>query len=265
MDNLPPETNINMDVPDERDWHYELVFGVDGQPVQFPRSKLVVNNQWIDPFLWMSCSRQGIDHIVSAQHILLDLPKKYTIDQIWRMAVSDKPEIESQWDTLQAGLKQAKNLGIIAGFQQISTVEEYKQAVDRGWYVYTWSMNGNWNKVRDEKIYGIRENGSVGHIFAKFTYDDKGMIDLNSYGAENGYFLFPWELFDTTFTKYAIIPIQDIDAILLYKKRIMENITIESARTAFTNWIWNGLDPQKAASREEVAAMIQRAMEKIGK
>ena len=45
MDNLPPETNINMDVPDERDWHYELVFGVDGQPVQFPRSKLVVNNQ----------------------------------------------------------------------------------------------------------------------------------------------------------------------------------------------------------------------------
>jgi len=91
------------------------------------------------------------------------------------------------------------------------------------------------------------------------------MIDLNSYGAENGYFLMPWDLFDTTFTKYAIIPIQDIDAILLYKKNIMSNITIEAAKKSFEAGIWNGQRPQETASREEVAAMIQRAMENIGK
>jgi len=80
------------------------------------------------------------------------------------------------------------------------------------------------------------------------------MIDLNSYGAENGYFLFPWDLFDTTFTKYAIIPIQDIDAILLYKKNIMSNITIEAAKKSFEAGVeingemtYKGSDAHKAA------------------
>jgi len=72
------------------------------------------------------------------------------------MAVLEKPSLQSQGDTIQAGLKQAKSLGLIAGFQKISTIEEYKQAVDRGWYVYTGSTNGDWNKVRYEKIYGLR-------------------------------------------------------------------------------------------------------------
>jgi hypothetical protein len=45
----------------------------------------------------------------------------------------------------------------------------------------------------------------------------------------------------------------------------MENITIESAKEAFEAGIWNGLDPKNPASREEVAAMVYRAMQKLNK
>lgn len=42
----------------------------------------------------------------------------------------------------------------------------------------------------------------------------------------------------------------------------MEGITIEDAKKALEAKLWNGIDPQRPATREEVAAMILRAMQK---
>lgn len=55
------------------------------------------------------------------------------------------------------------------------------------------------------------------------------------------------------------------DIILNVKNKLMENIKIESAKRAVTNWIWNWERPQEQASREEVASMIQRMYEKLQK
>lgn len=40
----------------------------------------------------------------------------------------------------------------------------------------------------------------------------------------------------------------------------MDNITIEDAKLALEAKIWNGTRPQETATREETAAMIQRAI-----
>jgi len=39
----------------------------------------------------------------------------------------------------------------------------------------------------------------------------------------------------------------------------MEDINIEDARIAFLNGYWNGENPTKPITREEAAAMIERA------
>ena len=48
-----------------------------------------------------------------------------------------------------------------------------------------------------------------------------------------------------------------------YRNRIMEGISIEDAKKAFEENIWNGLNPKEPATREEVAAMIHRALEQL--
>ena len=50
-----------------------------------------------------------------------------------------------------------------------------------------------------------------------------------------------------------------------YKKQIMENITIDSAKTAYTNNFWDGTRPTETVTRQEAAAMIERVYEKLTK
>lgn len=42
----------------------------------------------------------------------------------------------------------------------------------------------------------------------------------------------------------------------------MDGITIEDAKKALEAKIWNGIEPDKPASRQETAAMIYRALNK---
>ncbi len=62
------------------------------------------------------------------------------------------------------------------------------------------------------------------------------------------------------YTRYAVIDSKDSDAITNYKLNIMQEITIEDAKLALEAKIWNGENAKQTASREEVAAMIYRAI-----
>lgn len=83
---------------------------------------------------------------------------------------------------------------------------------------------------------------------------------MNSYGPEDGIFLLPYELFDSTFTKYALHDKRDAQTILDYKKRIMDGIKIDDAKKALELKVWNGERPQETVTREEAAAMVYRAL-----
>lgn len=83
---------------------------------------------------------------------------------------------------------------------------------------------------------------------------------MNSYGSSNGYFEIPYHLVDTLFTRYAIIDIMDEEFLTNYRRHLMEDIKIPDAAKALEELIWNGLNPRHPATREEVAAMIYRAI-----
>lgn len=260
------EENAVIDIPDERDYPYEMLVGGEYKNVEFPRDILIVQNQWAQPLTKMACSRYGMAHIANGQNILLDKWQPYQWIDLWKSYLEINPQAETSGATLQSALKQAKDTKIISWYAVVKTIDEAKQAIDRGHFIYTGSSNGDWVSVRDKKIYALRTDSRiVWHVWVIIGYDDTGFIAINSYGQNNGYFSLPYNLFDTTFTKYAIIPTQEIDTILLYKQRIMDGISIESAKTAFTNGFWNGERPKDTVTREEAAAMVERAFEKLSK
>lgn len=94
-------------------------------------------------------------------------------------------------------------------------------------------------------------------------YGKEGWVAINSYGQSNGKFIIPYSLTDTLYNRYSVSDSKDEEAILSYKNRIMQNITIEDAKKALEAKIWNGERAQEPASREEVGAMIFRALESL--
>lgn len=207
------EMNAGFDSPDERDYQYDMLFGSETiEPIKFPINELTVQNQWADPITHMACSRFGIVHISNGQFLLNMNAEPYDGKRMWEAYLLANPTAEKNGATLQSALTQAKDTGMIAGYATIKTIDEAKQALDRGHFIYTGSSNGNWNAVRNTKNYEIRtDNQVIGHIWSIIGYNDSGFTAINSYGAENGYFHFPYNLFDTTFTKYAVIPIREYD------------------------------------------------------
>jgi hypothetical protein len=77
-----------------------------------------------------------------------------------------------------------------------------KSALNNVRPIYTWSKNCNWNTVRDNKIYSLWSG--YAHIFCIVWYDHSGWIAINSYGANNGRFIIPYEFTDSLFTTYAL-------------------------------------------------------------
>jgi hypothetical protein len=80
-------------------------------------------------------------------------------------------------------------------------------AIDMQNYLYTWSSDWDWIKVRDEGIYEPTTKNTYGHIFCVFAYTDKFVYGINSYGKDNGIFKISWDIFlnHMPFSKYAIV------------------------------------------------------------
>ncbi len=135
-----------------------------------------------------------------------------------------------------------------------------KDSISHGRLISTGSINGNWNDVRDNKTYSLRNDGrKVGHAFCIIGYDASGWIAVNSYGQNNGLFTIPYDLTNTLFTRYSVVDDNDEEFIRTYHQRVMASINIEEAKKAFEAGIWNGERSTETVSREECAAMVYRA------
>jgi hypothetical protein len=253
------EINACLDIPDERDFQYELLmWSNEFQKIDFP--KITVWNQWLDRKTRMACTRYALWHIVNAQNVINEWVEFLDLYKLWERYLQINPWAESEWATLQSALQQAKNEWLIGWFFQVKTETEINDALAKWLFVYTGSSNWDWSSVRDSKIYKLRTDGKiVGHAWII----PKEETLLNSYWENNGFAKLPKELYGTTFTKYAITPKTKYDLTLIYKNKIMSEIKLESAKKAFELWIWNGLDWNKPVTREEASAMIYRAVEKL--
>ena len=266
-----PEVNACFDEIDDRNYIYNDIFGSedDNIPEEFVMFPEIIENQWIDQIMRMSCTRQSPCHIVNAQNENRTKEtwiksERVQVKPIWLERLKEYPLAETQWDSILSGLKQMKSLWHITGYSVLSSEMEMKQSIIKWRLIATGSKDWNWSKVRAWEDYEQRTDGKmVWHAFCIVGYTTRGWIWLNSYWPDNWPFIIPYSLTNTLFTRYAVLDERDEEAILLYKKRIMSEITIEDAKKALEAKIWNGTDPKKPASREEMAAVVYRAIEKL--
>ncbi len=263
---MPEETTLSLDQPSSLDFVYENVFGsdnwIDKDIVFLPQN---IQNQGLETETKMWCSRFGMAHIINAQNkyigdIVDEVFPECAAREYWFEYLKQNPQAEKNGATLQSALDQFKKSWLITGYSVCNEIDSMKESLTQCRLIYTGSQNGDWKVVRDKKVYALRNDSKVvGHIFCIVGYNDSGWIAINSYGANNGVFSIPFDLTSSLFTRYSVSDSKDELLLINYHHSIMDAITIPDANLALIENIWNGLDPQKPATREEVAAMIYRA------
>ena len=257
------EKDYCIDVPDERDFDYEVLWEMKELPKKIKLIAKVIQNQKLDWWIywcvyygWSSWSNITNDYAKNTQEISWrDLCKK-AVD----LGYLD-PE---SWSILINWWKLLKSEKYIEWYFKVSWIENMKQALSNNRILHTWSNKIAWKKMWADNI-AVRGT-SYGHCFIIIGYDDDSWVFIvqNSYWSDfedKGYFYIKYEDIDILFTCYTF----EVDQknILLYKQKIMENIKLEWAKKAFENWFWNGLNWDKPLTREEGASMVERLYEKL--
>jgi hypothetical protein len=181
----------------------------------------------------MWCSRYGITHISNIQNINEFKKHKIAYRQIdpkvkWLDYLKVNPQAQWEWATLQSVLKQFKDDWLIEWWTKVRGKEELKKAIDNRRYILTGSMDWDWKSVKETWFYKQRKDKkNVWHIFCIVDYVDddehktKGFACINSKWPKgtpkNGFFIIPFELVDTLYTRYAISDRNDEEVIRNYK------------------------------------------------
>lgn len=130
----PIETNIELDVPDERDYEYEPLFGVtetEEYNVFYPKT---IFNQGAKDETRMACSRYGACHAINSQNRAVAEVDgmrwaEMNPEVSWGNYLKINPQAKKEGATLQSSLKQFLELRLITGYSKVSTIEEMKDAL----------------------------------------------------------------------------------------------------------------------------------------
>lgn len=175
----------------------------------------------------------------------------------------------TKWAWIISGPKLTNKLGYIDWYAEISTLYEMKHSIANKRPIVCGSNQIDWSSATKENEWTVHAWKAYGHAILLDGYDDNNeqfriRQSYDKWDKSHQWIGYNEALSLLYPTRFSLIDKSD-PIITNYKKQIMENITIESARIAFEAGIWNWLDPQKPASREETAAMIQRAFDKLSK
>ena len=212
MDNIP-EVNIELDVPDERDYQYADLFGsTEELPESIQFLPDTIQNQGTLPETRMWCSRYGMAHAINAQNKAVQERDKmrfyeFQASNFWIQYIKINPSAKKDGATLQSALDQMLKMWLITGYTRVKTIQEMKQSLSEYRPIYTGSKNANWNTVRDDQIYTL--GTGYAHIFTIVGYNHKGWIAINSYWISNWVFSIPYNLTDSLFTRYSLSDSRD--------------------------------------------------------
>jgi hypothetical protein len=238
--------------------------------IKLPNKKIIdklddYQNQWLEKLTQFMCVAYSSSHWTNIENYIewstsflygKDLWNKMV--ELWKLDINAWAFIIDWPDTL-------KDLNFISWYAIINTLDEVKKSITLNQPVITWSKNIDWRKM----TWSIALRwASYWHAFCIIWYDDEfeHLIVKNSYWNktyDKWRFYINYEDFDLLFySKFSIIDKKD-NSILKYKNKLMENITIDSAKKALENKIWNWERASETVTREECAAMIQRLYDKI--
>lgn len=148
--------NACIDAPSSLDYSYTKVipFGANlenKEVVKYIPPTIYNQFTWSDTH--MACTRYGMAHIVNAQNYELSKGSDYNFEEtdprpLWITYAKENPSAIKVGATLQSALEQFKNNKLITGYAVANTEEEMKRAITFKNFIYTGSLNGDWNKVR---------------------------------------------------------------------------------------------------------------------
>lgn len=263
--------NACTDAPSSLDYSYKeiMLWAVwDVLPDEYKIEPPTIYNQMAQSDTHMACTRYGMYHIVNAQNADLARKTDYKLIEVdprtkWLKYLTVNPLAQTQWATLQSAMDQAKKDKDISWYALCNWELEMKDSLIHNNLLYTGSPDWDWLYVAETHTYRTRTGNTIGHCVCICGFSPQGWIAFNSLWEEDGLFIIPYSFTNTLFNRYSIFDSKDEQYLLDYNKRIMENINIEDAKKAFEAKIWNGERPTEPASREEVSAMIYRALQQI--
>ncbi len=254
-----------IDKIDDRDYDAEtLLWAVENLPKQvFLKDDEIQNQRIKDP---MGCVFYTWSSISNTMNYIAWESQRISWHDLSAIAIERKLLNPKKWAFISSSPKLLKDLWYITAYANCNSLNQIRLALFHKKPVQTWSRRIDWKETRANNNIAI-EWSVYWHSFFICWYDDnkKLLICENSYWEEsytNWYFFIKYEDINLLFNwKYVMT--DKVDADLLYKKQIMENINIEKAKEAMTNWFWSWINPTWTASREEVATMNQRVYEKL--
>ncbi len=259
--------NACHDVIDERDYEYQEVFWTiseDNIPDEYyiDDGDLQDQTKWY-PYGCVFFAQSQADNIMNFYEGS-DLRNKW-----WELCdyAKSKNLFDPEYGALIInGPKVWLMLWFLSWYTKVSSLNEIKHSIANKRPVQVGSNKIAWDSWNSENWFTISWWDSYGHSVIITWYSDKTkkLRIKHAYKKwDSGFQYLNYSDLELLYpSRYSLIDKED-EKILAYKKSIMDNIKIEKAKTAFTNWFWNWTDPQENASREEVATMIQRAYEKL--
>lgn len=254
--------NACFDEPRASDRTREQVFGDEmaewsKQFVKWPEWTIVYN-QNLDPRTLKWCVWYAVYHIYNAQQMnewknnwsefIQEDPKNYWFRF---QAYRGRP---NTWSSLQQHLdfmrKQEKSIEWSVLCQ---TEEQMKMAVDRWYFILSWSKRCDWTKTGKTWIFSLVDDGPD-HGIAIVGYDWKWFIAKNSFWGwrwNKWYFYIPFGYKKYLFSCNAIIDADSTGKLQAYK---FEKEYQESIKLGITD----GTNPDKPATRKECSVMIYR-------
>jgi hypothetical protein len=266
--------NAGLDLYDERNYPYSEVAWTNKVTPDFVvNDDGIIQDQYKDWYnMWC------VYYSVSMHDNFLNL-KDWVEERSKGSELCDESETWSptQWDYLINWPKLIKRKGLIKWYAQVKSLEDAYTALADGNQISTWSNKINWRLTRTWDYYA-QGNSWAWHAFTIIGYNR-----TNEYKEKEGrrippmcfivkdssnwfnawYFYIKIEEFNSILYNTKLTFINNTDLIDNYKKRVMEQIKLDSAKLFFLLWLTNWERPQENITREEVMAMNYRVIEKI--
>lgn len=264
---LEVQQDTCLDQDDERDYSYsEILWLWERDRDAIIDLETDYQNQGLEEITKFMCVYYSNSHNSNIMNFLEGSDVRTTWKDLWLEAESKGMLDVKKGAYLSDWPKLLKQKGLISGYVKVSTLDEIKDSIFNKSPVSVWSNKIKWSAVKVAP-FTVIEGNSYWHAFLIIWYDDdkKVFICKNSYGKDkydNGRFYLKYEDIGLLFnSKYSLV--DTVDPIVSHKEKIKSEINIEKAKEAFDLWIWNWKDPKKEPTREEVATMVLRWLEKL--
>ena len=236
--------DMNIDSPDEKDIPYEVLFWWENDNSNKIDERIVnkyitIFNQNEDRKTYMACWCYWIYHISNILNILEYWKQWLPYNEInpsipWIEYLKENPQAQYTWSSLQTWLNKLTKNWLISWYTKLTTIEEWKNAIDSWRWIYTWSMNWDWNKVKTNKIYWVKDK-SYWHLFCIYWYNDFWFLAINSYWKNDWIFTIPYEYWDTLYSRYAISDKKDLWDFSFYNnsKQLIDTLSLDLYSKAY--------------------------------